>query len=168
VVKKANSILKCIEKSITRRLREVLLPLYPALVRPHLEYRIQFWAPQFNKEDKELLERIQQRATRMIEAPDHLRCEARLRGLLATAYKYLMGKCLVDGARLFSVMPSDRTRGNKHKAEHRKFHHNMRKCFLTLRATEHCNRLHRVVVQSPPLEILETHLDTFLVANKTD
>ena len=161
--------------------REVILPLYPALVRPHLEYRIQFWAPQFNKEDKELLERIQQRATRMIEAPDHLRCEERLRDLrlfslkwrrlrgdLATAYKYLMDKCLVDGARLFSVMPSDRTRGNKHKAEHRKFHHNMRKCFLTLRATEHCNRLHRVVVQSPPLEILETHLDTFLVANKTD
>ena len=65
VAKKASGILGSIRRSVASRSRDIIIAHYSTLVRPHLENCVQFLAPQF-KRDRELLERIQQRAMKMM------------------------------------------------------------------------------------------------------
>ncbi|GAB0206041.1 mitochondrial enolase superfamily member 1 [Grus japonensis] len=57
---KANRVLGCIKSSMTSRSREVIPPLYSALVRPHLQCCVQLWGPQYRR-DMELWERVQRK-----------------------------------------------------------------------------------------------------------
>jgi len=124
---------------------------------------------------EELLERVQRRATRMRRGLEHLSYKERLRELglfslekrrlrgdLRNASKYLQGGGQEDRARLFPVVPSDRTRGNGHKLKQKKLQLNPRKNFFPLRATEPWPSLPKEVVESPSLEIFQTCLDKVL------
>jgi len=102
----------------------------------------------------------------MTEGLEHLSCEERLReqGLfslenrnlgwyLINVYKYLKEGCKHDRARLFTLVPSDRTRGNGHKQKHRRFCLKIRQHLFTVRVSKHWHSLPTEVMESPFLMI---------------
>ena len=163
--------LDCIKRSITSRPREVILPLYSALVRPHLEHCVQFWGFQ-HKKDIALLEQVQWRTKKMNRGLEHLLCrdrlgewglfsleKRRLQGNLIAAFQYLKVAYRKAGEGLFIRAHSNEMRGNDFKLEEGKLRLQIGKKFFTVRVVRHWNRLLSEVADAPSLEAFKARLN---------
>ena len=140
-------------------------------MRPHLEYWVQVQDSQYKK-DRELLEWVQRRATKMIRGPEHLLYKDRLRELslfslekrrlrsdLIAAFQYLKGTYKQEGSQLFTRADNGRTRGNDFRLEEGGFRLDVRGKFFTERVVRCWNSLSREVVGAAFLEVFKARLD---------
>ena len=169
-VKKAQKLLGYIKRQFRTRNKETILTLYNALVRPHLEYAVQFWSPSLRK-DIERLEAVQARATKLIPSIRHLgyvrRLERlnlyslekrRLRGQLIETFKMLKGVNNIDYKHLFTFS-NNRTRSNGWKLELKRFNTSQCGNFFTYKIAPIWNRLPAEAVNNASVEQFKIELD---------
>ncbi|GCC19456.1 hypothetical protein chiPu_0000004 [Chiloscyllium punctatum] len=176
VIKKANAMLSLISRGLEYKNTIVLLRLYKALVRPHLEYCVQFWSPHLRK-DILALERVQRRFTRMIPGMVGLTYEERLRilglyslelrrlrGDLIEQYKIIHGLERVDARKLFPLGEETRTRGHSLRIRGSKFRTEMRRHFFSQRVVGLWNSLPQSAVDAGTLNVFKAEIDRFLLS----
>ena len=80
-IKKANSCIGWVSRSVICRSHEVMCNIYKSLIRPHLEYCVQLWAPaphHGNWSQIMIIESVQRRFTRIIDGVGLLTYKDRL------------------------------------------------------------------------------------------
>jgi len=171
---KSNQILGLIKRSFVYKNGEVMKKLFTSLVRPLLEYGNVVWYPRYNK-DAVKLERVQRRATKMIEGLGKYSYEERMklldlpslvyrryRGDAIEVYKYLRGVYTVDSSSLLplsSTSTESRTRGHAFKLMKRRCASKLRSNFFSMRVVNLWNSLPEDVVTAPSLNVFKGRLD---------
>ena len=171
---KGNKILGLIRRNITYKEKKLIIPLYKAIVRPHLEYCMQAWRP-YRKKDIDTLERIQRRATKMIPELRDLSYEERLkecglttletrrlRGDQIEVFKILNGYENIDRNMFFSLKKDSRTRGHEVKLVKYQCRLDIRKHSFSQRTINEWNKLSTDCVTASSVNMFKNKVDTYL------
>jgi len=143
-----------------------------------MEYAIQAWSPHMVK-DIQILEKVQQRATKCVYGLKNKTYQQRLkilgipslelrrkRGNLIETYKILTGKEDVDINQLFQLSPNiHSTRGHHLKLFKKPSRINVRKFFFSQRVVDGWNSLPSSVVESPSVNTFKNRLDDYISRN---
>lgn len=168
---RANRTLGFINRNVSYKSKEVVRSLYNSYVRPHLEYCIQAWSPHY-RQDINMLEAVQRRATRMIPALRRLEYRDRLkelnmfsferrclRGDMIELFKMFTDSNYIDVSTFFTLEEEGRTRGHGRKISKQGCRSNIRKYFFSHRVVDFWNALPERVVSSTSLGMFKSRLD---------
>ena len=169
----ANRMLGMIKRNFVSRGREILLPLYKSVVRPHLDYCVQAWRPHFMK-DISRLEKVQRRMTKMVTGCGEMSYEERLVSLglmtfemrmkradMIEVYKIMSGKEKTDES-IFFERSKLGTRGHSMKLRKRGFESDVGKFSFANRVVDEWNGLSQHVVEAESLGVFKGRLDHHL------
>ena len=176
--KSANRVLGMIKRNINCKNKHIILKLYKSLVRPKLEYCIQCWSP-FLKKDIDKLEKVQKRATRMIEECRGMNYEQRLkftgltslverriRGDMIEVFKIIKGFDKINSESFFDIRTSSRTRGHKLKIEKKRSRLEIRKNFFSQRIVNEWNKLPEHVIEAESVNCFKNRYDDYISNRK--
>ena len=171
---KGNQIIGLIRRNIVYKEKELIIPLYKTIVRPHLEYCIQAWRP-YHKKDIDMLERVQRRATKMIPKLRNISYEMRLkecglttletrrlRGDQIEVFKILNGYENIDRNIFFTVKEERRTRGHGVTLAKKQCRLDIRKFTFSQRTVNEWNRLSADCVGASSVNIFKNKIDIYL------
>ncbi len=175
VAAKANKVIGVLRRSFDYMDKDMFTILYKTLIRPLVEYGNCIWNPLFNK-DRQIIEKVQRRATRLVpelkdsEYTDRLRAlklptlaYRRLRGDMIQVYKIMHGINDVKRETFFEMAPADRgTRGNKLKIQKQHARLNIRKNTFSHRVVAAWNSLPDSVVCSQSVNNFKNGVDCAL------
>ena len=169
---KPNQILGLIRRNIVYREKELIIPLNKTIVRPHLEYCIQAWRP-YRKKDIDMLERLQRRATKMIQKLRNISYEMRLkecglttletrrlRGDQFEVFKILNGYENIDRNIFSTVKEERRTRGHGVTLAKKQCRLDVR--IFSQRTVNEWNRLSADCVGASSVNIFKNKIDIYV------
>ena len=172
-IKNANSTLGLIRRAIKCKSQPIITKLYKALVRPKLEYCVQAWRPHLKKHIDNI-EKVQHRATKMIEGYKNLKYEDRLtktdlttleerrtRGDLIEVFKMIKGLNKTDYKKFFTIEHNSRTRGHRFKIIKNRSRLDIRKYFFSQRIVNEWNDLPEVVIESESVNSFKNSYDKY-------
>ena len=169
-VNKANQMVGLIKKTFTNLDPQSFCLLYKSIARPHLEYANVIWRP-YLRNDINLIEKVQRRATKCIPTLYNLSYEDRLKSLrlptlefrrkradMIQTFKIIHKKDNLNHDQLFELN-NNQTRGHQFKLNVKHAHKNVRKHSFAVRVIKDWNSLPEDTVNADTLNSFKNKLD---------